>query len=674
MLATGERPVAPTRRTATPDAAGPLEAARQTGGAGAGASYDTLGALVASGVLSEAEIERAVRASEEDGLPAATHLLHQGAITRTQLFRILARRWGKEFVDLGADPADPGLIRDVPPEAFVGERWTPWRRAADGIVIAVATEPDAEMIARASRALGTPVAGVVVSTDTAVEESVTQAIGPRLADEAANRFADEQPEEAARSGLRLWQRLLPVLALLAAASAFLAGPGTGLTVVLIAVNLALFGMVAVKVVAGLGTMWARMRRGRSDRRRPLVARRRDAALPVYTILVPAYREANVIGKLLDTIDRLDSPRSKLDVILLLEADDEETQRAVREGNPPVYVRTLVVPPGVPQTKPRACNYGLQFARGEYVVVYDAEDRPEAGQLRDAVDAFERPLRNRRDPRPIGALQCGLHYFNARHNLLTRLFAIEYAFWFDAMLPGLQRLRLPVPLGGTSNHFRVDVLREIGGWDAYNVTEDADLGLRVASRGYRIDVLDSVTWEEACAQTPAWIRQRTRWIKGYMMTGAVNTRHPLPWVRRNGLRSSASLLLLIAGTPLAFLAYPLLLLLSVALLVPPVAQVASLPSWFVAVALAFAAGSHLLMIGAAMLSARRRYDVGVALAGLLTPVYWLLHSLAAYRALWQLYVSPFRWEKTPHGLTVSDEEEASTRELPERRRGGLVLAP
>ncbi|WP_424935941.1 MULTISPECIES: glycosyltransferase [Bacteria] len=674
MSARRGSPVAPAIRTALREETEPQRAATRSGGPNEATAHDTLGALVANGVLSEAEIERAVRASENDGLAPAMHLLHQGAITRPQLYRIMARRWGREFVDLVEEPADPRLIRAVPAEALVGERWTPWRRTADGVHIAAAAEPDAAMLARASCAVGAPIAGAVIATDAAVEESITRAIGPHLVDEAANRFADEQPEESARSGLRVWQRLLPLFFLLAVSSTFLAGPATGLTVVLVVVNLALFGMVAVKVVAGLGTIWVRVRRGRGEWKRLLVARRRDSALPVYTILVPAYREANVIGKLLASIDRLDYPRSKLDVILLLEADDDETQRAVREGSLPAYVRTLVVPPGVPQTKPRACNYGLRFARGEYLVVYDAEDRPEPGQLRHAVDAFERPLRNRRDTRPIGALQCGLHYFNARHNALTRLFAVEYAFWFDAMLPGLQRLRLPVPLGGTSNHFRVDLLREIGGWDAYNVTEDADLGLRVASRGYRIDVLDSVTWEEACAQVPAWVRQRTRWIKGYMMTGAVNSRHPVRWVRRNGARALASLLLLIAGTPVAFLAYPLLLLASAAMLVPPIAQAVSLPSWFVVSAFAVAAASHVLMIGASMHSAWRRHDAGVALAALLAPVYWLLHSLAAYRALWQLYVSPFHWEKTPHGLTASDEEGAVERELHERLRGDLALAP
>ncbi|MDR6867847.1 cellulose synthase/poly-beta-1,6-N-acetylglucosamine synthase-like glycosyltransferase [Microbacterium resistens] len=623
--------------------------------------------MIASGVLTEGQIRKAIRASEEDGFPPGEHLMHQGAITRGQLFQILAGRWGLEFVDLDDDPADPDLVRVAPSTALVGASWVPWRRVDGGAVIAVSVQPTEELVRQARIALGMPIVAGVVATDQAVEETVARVLGPALAHDAAEGFAEERPEESARSGMRTWQRLLPLLVITGIALSFLLGPAAGMMTVLGLANLALFAMVAVKIVAGLGTLWT-VARARSARRRQAIrARRPDESLPIYTILVPAYREANVIGKLLETIDRLDYPRNRLDVILLLEADDEETRRIVREARPPLYVRTLVVPPGFPRTKPRACNYGLRFARGEYVVIYDAEDRPDAGQLRAAVEAFERPLRNRRDSRPIGALQCGLHYFNAHHNALTRLFAIEYAFWFDAMLPGLQRLRLPIPLGGTSNHFRVEVLRHVGGWDAYNVTEDADLGLRVASRGYRIDVLDSTTWEEGCAQLPAWIRQRTRWIKGYMMTGAVNSRHPVGWVRQNGARGLASLLLLIAGTPLAFLTYPLLLLVSLLLLIPAVAEAVALPGWFVVAAFSVAATSHILMIGAALASAWRRYDLGVAAFALLSPVYWLLHSVAAYRALWQLYVSPFRWEKTPHGLTATDAEERVAL-LSARRRG------
>lgn len=612
-------------------------------------------ALLDSGVLTEGDLRRAEE--RNDGLPVAEFFLRDGTLTREQLTRVLARLSGVEYVDLRAQPADERLVRSVAPEAVVARHWLPWRERGDGAIIVTSKAPTEQLVSQAGLALGMPVVDVRIATDTEIERLVSRVFGPELAIQAADGFADAHPAESARGGLTWWQRALPpvVVAMLVAVCVF--DLTVGVFAIVALANAVLFALVAMKVLAGLGTVWVRLKDRRRGRRRAVRYRSPDHELPVYTILVPAYREANVIGRLLENIDRIDYPRAKLDVILLLEEDDVETVDAVRRAHPPSYVRTLVVPSGEPQTKPRACNFGLRFARGTYVVIYDAEDRPEPGQLRAAVEAFERPLRHRRDARPLGALQCGLHYFNAHHNLLTRLFAIEYAFWFDAMLPGLQRSRMPLPLGGTSNHFRTHVLREVGGWDAYNVTEDADLGLRVASRGYRIDVLDSSTWEEACSRVPAWIRQRTRWTKGYMMTGAVSTRHPVDWVRRNGVRGIPSLALLIGGTPLAFMLYPLLLVLSGLLLLELPGDGVVLPMPFVAATFAFAALSHVAMICASFVSAWMRYDLGVAWCSLLLPVYWLLHSVAAYRALWQLYLSPFHWEKTPHGIGGVDEQEA-----------------
>ena len=211
--------------------------------------------------------------------------------------------------------------------------------------------------------------------------------------------------------------------------------------------------------------------------------------------------------------------SKLQVLLLMEADDDETIAAAKAARPPDHVRFVVVPAGGPQTKPKACNVGLALAEGEFLVIYDAEDRPEPGQLREVVARFLET------PDDVVCLQARLNYFNARENLLTRMFTLEYSFWFDDMLPGLDAMRLPIPLGGTSNHFRVSALRELGGWDPYNVTEDADLGVRAAAEGKTVGIIESTTWEEACSEWKAWIRQRTRWIKGYMVTALVHMRRP-----------------------------------------------------------------------------------------------------------------------------------------------------
>jgi len=198
------------------------------------------------------------------------------------------------------------------------------------------------------------------------------------------------------------------------------------------------------------------------------------------------------------------------------------------------VRIIVVPDGQPRTKPKACNVGLRFAHGEFLVIYDAEDRPAPDQLRRAVAAF------RAAPPEMVCLQARLSYWNVDENALTRFFTLEYAHWFDLMLDGLAALRLPIPLGGTSNHFRVQPLRMVGAWDPHNVTEDADLGLRVAAQGMTVSTLASTTLEEACCRPWPWIKQRTRWIKGYMQTALVHTRHPIRFVRAAGLHAAATL--------------------------------------------------------------------------------------------------------------------------------------
>jgi cellulose synthase/poly-beta-1,6-N-acetylglucosamine synthase-like glycosyltransferase len=105
--------------------------------------------------------------------------------------------------------------------------------------------------------------------------------------------------------------------------------------------------------------------------------------------------------------------------------------------------------------------------------------------------------------------------DTRTSWLARYFTAEYAGQFDVVLPKLAALGLPLPLGGSSNHFRTVTLREVGGWDPHNVTEDADLGMRLARFGYRSGVVASSTYEEAPADIGRWLGQRTRWFKGWM---------------------------------------------------------------------------------------------------------------------------------------------------------------
>ena len=212
----------------------------------------------------------------------------------------------------------------------------------------------------------------------------------------------------------------------------------------------------------------------------------ESTLPVYTILCPLYKEAHVVPQFLEGIAKIDWPKNKLDVMFLLEEDDVETINAFNTMTLPFYARTVIVPDSQPKTKPKACNYGLTFAIGEYLVIYDAEDMPDPLQLKKAYVAFKRV------PSDVKCLQAKLSYYNTNQNLLTRFFTAEYALWFDMTLPGLQSLNSALPLGGTSNHFETEVLRKLQGWDPFNVTEDADLGVRLFQQGYRTAIIDSTT--------------------------------------------------------------------------------------------------------------------------------------------------------------------------------------
>ena len=243
-----------------------------------------------------------------------------------------------------------------------------------------------------------------------------------------------------------------------------------------------------------------------------------------------YKEKYIAERLIRNIDNLDYPKSKLDVRLLLEEDDLDTINLARSLNLPAYYTILVVPHSLPKTKPKACNYGLISARGKYTVIYDAEDKPEPDQLKKVYLAFKRL------PEEYVCIQAKLNYYNSKQNLLTKWFTQEYSMWFELLLPGVMQLNIPLPLGGTSNHFKTEELKKIGAWDPFNVTEDVDLGIRLFKEGYKTSIIASRTWEEAANRLPVWINQRSRWLKGYMQTWLVHMRNPFRLLRELGFKS------------------------------------------------------------------------------------------------------------------------------------------
>jgi cellulose synthase/poly-beta-1,6-N-acetylglucosamine synthase-like glycosyltransferase len=379
---------------------------------------------------------------------------------------------------------------------------------------------------------------------------------------------------------------------------------------------------------------------------PLVARTVplcDADLPTYSVLIPLRDEAQMVPMLKRAMSAIDYPQHLLDIKFVVEAKSPETVTAVEHALGDAQFRMVVVPQGAPHTKPKAIDYALPLARGEFLVVYDAEDVPEPDQLRRAAERF------RADP-GLACLQAELVPENAHENVLTALFAGEYAGLFGRLLPALARWGLPVPLGGTSNHFRTSVLRELGGWDAFNVTEDADLGVRLARRGFRADAFGSRTHEEAPLTVRAWMAQRIRWMKGWMLTYCVHNQRPGALLRDLGWRGFLGFQVLVGGMILSSLLHTIFLgtLLGRLAFDGVVGLVPQDPwDWFAVGILLAGYGGALAVVlsGLAHLGARHLVVMQCAL-----PFYWVLHSIATLLAIAELIKRPMHWAKTEHGVT------------------------
>lgn len=462
---------------------------------------------------------------------------------------------------------------------------------------------------------------------------------------ATDHLPESRPLLSAKGGLARWQKtMLAGLGLAIPAGLFLK-PVATLYVLGLILGLIFFGINFLRCACL--ALHFRNERPAPLEAEPVVLPAQE--LPIYSILVPLFREPEVMALLIDGLKRLDYPAHQLDIKLILEEQDFETINALSALELPAQFEILTVPSGQPQTKPRALNYALPFVVGDYVVIYDAEDIPAPDQLKQALALFQA------DGDGLACVQAQLSYYNRSENWLTRQFTIEYATLFDIILPGYEKMGLPIPLGGTSTHFRTGLLRQIGGWDAYNVTEDADLGMRLARAGYRCKILRSTTYEEANCQVINWLRQRSRWCKGWLQTWLVHMREPRQLYRDLGFKKFLGFQAVAGGMVFSALAYPLFLIFLAAGVVP----------------LPFMGGETLAgplqttMMGLHGLNILAGYGVAMALglaavagrgwrwlmpACLGLPVYWLLIAAGSYYGLIQLFTRPFYWEKTRHGIT------------------------
>ena len=477
---------------------------------------------------------------------------------------------------------------------------------------------------------------LIITTPEAFAAAIDQQFGVRIADHASTHLAQTHPEHSARSGFGPGQKA--IFAILIALACFGLIDGGLIWIFLCAIFSAAIAFgVGIRFAAFFASLPA------PHTTEPLL---REAQLPFYTLLVPLYREANIVASLVGHLKKLDYPVIAHEILLLVEADDADTRAAIIAAAPPPHFRMIIAPQGKPRTKPRALNIGLFHARGDLLVIYDAEDRPEPDQLRKAAAAFAK------GGTKLACLQASLAIENVRDSWLTRLFAIDYAGHFDVLLWGWSRMNLPMPLGGTSNHFRTKYLRDAGGWDAWNVTEDADLGLRLARLGYTCRMLASTTWEEAPHDISNWLPQRRRWMKGWMQTCITHTRQPVRLWRELGVwRATHILALLIANTfgPLVgiwFTVYVLYLMFD--------GSFAPGDAWPAMIA-------HYLWTGLALsgfISLFLPTLLGAWRRGLFKSLPWLgfraahwaLTSAACLQGVYELMVRPYHWAKTRHGLS------------------------
>lgn len=558
-----------------------------------------------------------------------------GAVSDRDLLLALSEQTALPAVELDKEPPDPELLTGIAPEDCLRLSFLPWRRSGVSWVIAV-SDPQklpeiASLIERYSSSYS-----FVLTSRTDIEQFVAAASRDYLS-RRANTICPS------RYSARNWRGRRPLLLGLGllcilSVTAYLfpeAAFGALLTWVLIA----LICNTTFKIVC----LTAYFRR----KRRPPEVRKRPDKLPKVSILIPLLRESDILDRLIARMERLNYPAELLEICLVYEAADTETVQHLAQHPLPRQFKAVEVPVSDLQTKPRAMNYALDFCQGDIIGVFDAEDAPEPNQVFAVVEHLAAA------PKDVASVQCALDYYNARTNWLSRCFAIEYAILFRVILHGLDVLKLPIPLGGTSVYFRRTVLERLGRWDAHNVTEDADLGMRMKRLGYRCEMVDSTTYEEANFRLGPWVRQRSRWLKGFMMTWMTHLGRPRALYRDLGPVGFVIFNVLFLGTMTAFATAPIVLPLWLLTFGVDLPFYTLLSPLFLGVMIAAFVMTELilLLLGYVATNGADHRHLRSFLPTMI--FYWPIGCLAAYKAIFELFTRPSFWDKTQHGINDAD---------------------
>ncbi|PIE16554.1 MAG: glycosyl transferase [Rhodobacterales bacterium] len=599
--------------------------------------------LVRSGALSPDDLLTALALRNREETRLGYILTNHDMVSEADLYSALSEQFQADLVDLQAEPPLPHLSGLIDMDYCIKENIIPWRDLGGAIIIATSRPDQFERVrSELPPQLGTVLMAIAPEYD--IQNALAEMFRAPLVEHAETCVAEQE-------SCRLWNTGRMFRFSLAALLGFLTfsiiNPSATFTALCIAAIFILMVNMGLKTITTASQIRPHLRRNRNPHTPP--AQTTTFRLPVVSIMVPLFREREVASHLIRRLKRLNYPKELLDICLVVEADDDTTNETLSHTQLPRWARVIRVPTGNVRTKPRAMNYALKFCRGSIIGVYDAEDAPHPDQIHQIVRRF-----HERGPQ-VACLQGLLDFYNPRTNWLSRCFTIEYNTWFRLFLPGLEKLGFAVPLGGTTLFFRRAALEKLGGWDAHNVTEDADLGIRLARHGLRTEIVHTVTEEEANCRFVPWIKQRSRWLKGFAITWAVHMRSPGKTLRELGLKKFIGMQILFIGTFSHFLLAPLLWSFWLILfgVHHPILDVVNSTVMIGLTAVFLLSEIITIAVGCFAISDKKhRFLMGW------TPTmhfYFPMGTLAAYKALYELVTQPFYWDKTAHGIFERTEE-------------------
>ena len=593
--------------------------------------------LIEDGHITTTDLVHALEQQSKMDAQLGGILVANGVLTSQTLLATLAMQSNAQHVDLNNDPCHASLSNILSAQICLKHQVVAWLRMGNSVLVAT-SHPDKFDALRAEMKEAPFTFLPVIADPRQIQSQITRLYGEQLAEQALVQVPDHDScrNWGQANLLKSRKVALGAVAVLSTIAIF---PDVVLSIAMLWAALTLLLTIIIK-----GSGFLVHITGKS---RPPAHTLKDvnARLPCVSIMIPLFHEPEIADALITRLENLTYPKPLLDIVLVLEAADEITRTALQRIQLPSWIKVVVVPDAKGlTTKPRAMNYALDFCRGTIIGIWDAEDAPEPDQIEKVAARFDEAAPN------VVCLQGMLDYYNARQNWISRCFTIEYATWWRVVLPGMARLGFVIPLGGTTLFFRRNALEKLGRWDAHNVTEDADLGVRLARHGYVTELIPTVTYEEANCGPWRWVRQRSRWLKGFMITYCVHMRDPKSLMRDLGFKRFMGLQMIFLATFSQFAFAPVLWSFWVTIFgyTHPIQNVLGETAILALIVLFFIAEILTITMGmTAVCAPNRRHLMKWVLT---MPLYFTLGTLASYKALYEMIVTPFYWDKTEHGVS------------------------